>query len=58
MGARRIDLPLPRGIHDAESYVMKVLERPGLSGHYFSLTNGVGERGKAQLIMKMRVWVD
>ena len=33
MGARRIDLPLPRGIHDAE-YVIKVSKRPGLSGHH------------------------
>ena len=32
MGASGIDLPLPRGIHDAESYVIKVSERPGLSG--------------------------
>ena len=28
MGASGIDLPLPRGIHDAESYVIKVSERP------------------------------
>lgn len=28
MGVRKIDLPLPRGIHDAESYVMTVSERP------------------------------